>query len=314
MKPAITLSDEATKVLISVNPKAGARSVRPVVERFAELLRGRGFFPVLSSDIEEIAHESARSLDRGELRAVVAAGGDGTIGLVANHTGPGVPLSVLPLGTENLLSKYLGIKPDPEAVCETIANGTTVRLDAGKVGGKFFLLMVSCGFDADVVRRLHEHRAGHINHFSYAKPILDSIRNYEYPELKIYCDQREISARWGFVFNLPCYAMGLQIAPDADGTDGMLDLCTFKDGSLWSGLKYLSGVVLGQHQTWSDCVIQQAKHIRIESAGAVPYEIDGDPGGFLPVDIEVVPNRLTLVVPERWAAGRGFNVVERESR
>jgi diacylglycerol kinase family enzyme len=26
--------------------------------------------------------------------------------------------------------------------------------------------------------------------------------------------------------------------------------------------------------------------------------LDGDPGGYLPVEIEVVPNRLTLVVPK----------------
>ena len=300
------LPDQATKVLISANPKAGARSGRPVVDRLAELLRDRGFLPVISTDIEEISRESTAALNRGELRAVVAAGGDGTIGLVANHTDENVPLTVLPLGTENLLSKYLGIKPDPESVCETITQGATVRLDAGRVEKQIFLLMVSCGFDADVVRRLHEQRAGHINHLSYAKPILDSIRNYEYPELKIYCDQREISARWGFVFNLPCYAMGLRIAPDADGTDGLLDVCTFKDGSFWSGLKYLSGVVFGQHKTWRDCVIEQAKHIRIESDGEVPFEIDGDPGGFLPVDIEIIPDRLTLVVPEQWAADHGF--------
>jgi len=75
--------------------------------------------------------------------------------------------------------------------------------------------------------------SGHISHYSYAKPILDSIRNYEYPELTISCDDHPpFTARWGFVFNLPCYALGLRIAPHADGTDGMLEVCTFKEGSL----------------------------------------------------------------------------------
>ena len=33
----------------------------------------------------------------------------------------------------------------------------------------------------------------------------------------------------------------------------------------------------------------------------VPYQLDGDPGGFLPVNIAVVPKRLTLVVPKEKA-------------
>ena len=122
--------------------------------------------------------------------------------------------------------------------------------------------MVGCGFDAEVVRRLHGMRSGHIRHFSYAKPILDSLRNYEYPELRVYCESPELaekgggesagaarpvdlSARWVFVVNLPRYAVGLQIAPDALGNDGFLDVCLFKEGSLWSGLRYLAGVATG---------------------------------------------------------------------
>jgi len=30
----------------------------------------------------------------------------------------------------------------------------------------------------------------------------------------------------------------------------------------------------------------------------VPYQLDGDASGFLPLDIRVLPGRLTLVVPE----------------
>ena len=106
-----------------------------------------------------------------------------------------------------------------------------------------FTLMAGCGFDADVVRRLHRQRTGNIHHLSYAKPILDSIRKYDYPELRVtYAPAdvvrrdeltAEITARWVFVVNLPRYAGGLSFAPQASGTDGLLDVCTFKEGSLW---------------------------------------------------------------------------------
>jgi diacylglycerol kinase family enzyme len=101
--------------------------------------------------------------------------------------------------------------------------------------------------------------------------------------------------------NLPRYAGGLQIVPQAVGDDGLLDVCTFKEGSLWSGLTYLAGVLMGQHQTYSDCVNRRTRSVRIESDEPVPYQLDGDPGGFTPLEIDVVPGRLTLLAPLAWA-------------
>jgi diacylglycerol kinase family enzyme len=306
MSRTISLSPKARRVLISQNPKAGAKSGAAEVELLAKALAEQDYQAEVLCDIDELAGRAAEYLRRGELRCVVAAGGDGTIALVANRTPQGTPLTLLPLGTENLLAKHLSIRRDPAAVCRTICQGRAETLDAGRAGERLFLLMVGCGFDADVVRRLHAERTGHIHHYSYAKPILDSIWNYDYPELELQCTLADdesaeprvetISARWAFVANLPRYAGGLQIVPGASGNDGLLDVCTFKEGSWWNGLRYLSGVLLGQHEGWADCVTTRATRVRIDAAGEVPYQLDGDPGGMLPVEIEVLPDRLTLLV------------------
>ncbi len=302
---------EPNRVLISLNPKAGARSGQALVGELRDGLIERGFQVDSTSEIATLTEWAAASLEKNELRAVVSAGGDGTVALLANHTPPGTPLAVFPLGTENLLAKYLGMTAEIGQFVEAVKEGRTVTLDAGEANGRLFLLMVGCGFDADVVRRLHRDRTGHIHHFSYAKPILDSIWNYEYPELRVMCEfegdvgqppAEPISARWVFVGNLPSYARGLRILPDADGRDGLLDLCTFKGGSIWNGLRYLSGVMLGQHQGWEDCTTGRVRGLRIEAvSGEVPFQMDGDPGGVLPVEIRVLPNRLTLVVPRSYS-------------
>ena len=109
-----------------------------------------------------------------------------------------------------------------------------------------------------------------------------------------------------FVVNLPRYAGGLSFAPQASGTDGLLDVCTFKEGSLWSGLVYLSGVMLGQHESMQDFARVQTRRLRIESTGPAPYQLDGDPGGELPVEIRALPGRLTLLVSPSWAERHGF--------
>jgi len=305
---------EGKKVVISANPKSGPRSGRPLVDALCAALNATGFEAEVATDIDYVANRSNELHAAGQLRCVVAAGGDGTVALVANRTNPGVPVAVLPLGTENLLARYLEITASAAAVRDLIESGVVVRLDAGKADDRIFLLMVSCGFDAEVVRRLHTERSGHIHHLSYAKPIIDSIRTYQYPLVSVCAgepsaekNETTTTARWVFVANLPRYAGGLAIVPDADGTDGLLDVCTFREGSLFSGLVYLAGVVFGQHSSWEGCDTNRVKHVRISSdTPDVPYQLDGDFGGFLPVEIEILPQRLTLLTPPPWAKRHGF--------
>jgi diacylglycerol kinase family enzyme len=305
--PLAQIDSRARDVLIAVNPRAGAREQLPVVQDLVQRLTDHRLRPLVFRGIDELCSHFSGRTSLADVRAVVAAGGDGTARVVAEKTPPGVPLTVLPLGTENLLARHLDLSTDTRALAQRIAEGWTARLDAGEANGRLFTLMVGCGFDADVVRRLHRDRRGHIHHLSYIKPIVDAIRNYEYPPVTVHCRHAPgaadevLTARWVFVVNLPRYAGGLNFAPQASGTDGLLDVCTFKEGSLWSGLMYLGGVVLGQHQGMEDFHLVRSSAVTIESTTSVPYQIDGDPGGELPLTIRILPQRLTLLVTRRWA-------------
>ena len=102
--------------------------------------------------------------------------------------------------------------------------------------------------------------------------------------------------------------MGLPIADQADAMDGQLDLCAFRGGNLVNGLMYLTGVLMRRHRRWKDTRIAVAKKIRIEADDKVPYQLDGDPGGFLPLQIEVVPKRLCINVPTSWAKQHNIDI------
>lgn len=308
-----TLPRDADRVLVLANPKAGARSGAAKVQSLISLLGNRGFEARVVTDPAELLERSQEAMNACRLRAVVAAGGDGTAALAINRTPLGAPIAVLPLGTENLLAKYLG-QLRPEDVCQTIERGAVTRLDVGQANGQLFLLMLSCGFDAHVVDRLHADRRGHIRHWSYAKPILHSLRTYGYPEMRLtawdaageriagelIAGEKHL-ARWVFAMNLPCYARGLPIAPGANGFDGLLDVCTFRHGRLWNGLRYLSEILLRRHHLHPECLAFRARRLRIEADSPVPFQIDGDPGGLLPVDVEVIPGRWTMLAPIGWS-------------
>lgn len=307
----------ADRVLVVKNPAAGFRQRDDAVRDLVLCLREHGMKPEVLTDLEAVNPVAGQYQARGQLRAIVAAGGDGTVTEIVNRTEPGIPLTVFPLGTANLLAGYLAIERDPRAMAQMLCEGSIVRLDAGRANGRIFLLMASCGFDADVVHRLHRRRrGGHISYWTWARPILESIRRYRFPDLRVYCDtavdspaEPTHSARWAFVVNLPVYAGGLRVAPEALGTDGMLNVCTFASGSFWHGLRYVGYVLLGRHQKLPEYKSVLASRVRIESDEPVPYQLDGDPGGVLPLEIEIMPARLTLCAPRARVLALGLKPI-----
>lgn len=270
-----------------------------MVRALAERLERRGFATHAAEQLDEILATVSRFEAEDSLQAVVCAGGDGTAGLLVNRLPAGFPLAVLPLGTENLLAKYLGISPDPDQVAQMIDDGRVVTMDVGRANGRYFLIMASCGFDAAVVRRMHGQRRGNIGHLSYLRPLWETITSYRYPALRVVIDGKPLPVHpsWAFVFNAPRYAMNLAIAPEASGFDATLDVCTFEKGSFWNGLMYIFTIWLKQQRRWRDATHDRCKSVRIESDHDVPYQLDGDPGGVLPVAIDVVPRFLNVFVP-----------------
>ena len=285
-------------VIFAINPRAGALSQASICKDISDRLIAAGYETRLIDDIDTIVAEATEQHASGNLRAVVSAGGDGTVSLLANRLPPEIPIAILPLGTENLLAKHLEITAEPTSFVAMIQRGMTQRMDAGRANGQLFLVMASCGFDASVVHRLHANRRGHIRHWSYVRPIIDTITRYKYPELRLWIDDEEepLSTRWVFLFNVPRYAMNLPFSPEADPADGLLDLCAFRQGSFARGITYLGAVIARQHRRWSDTSVRRFKKIRIESDSDVHYQLDGDPGGTLPLEIEVQPSFLRLFV------------------
>jgi diacylglycerol kinase family enzyme len=278
-------------------------------------LVARGFEVHVTPDLGELGAIASEGVRTGELRAVVAVGGDGTASVVRNHVPLEVPMVAVPMGTENLLGRYVGQYTGPADVCRTIMEGVTIGLDLGSANGKHFLLMISAGFDAEVVRTLHENRRGNIRRSAYVMPTLRTMWRYEYPEMQVYSEdhassREPVKCRWLFGFNLPLYAFGLPIAPDANAVDGKLDVCAFERGTAWSAVRYLWHVRLGVHAQLADTTMLRSRRFRIEApeGSNVAYQIDGDCGGTLPVDVEVLPGQLRLLVTVETAQRFGFKL------
>ncbi|MDR2345910.1 MAG: hypothetical protein LBE18_07560 [Planctomycetaceae bacterium] len=321
-------------VIISVNPKAGRCSSLLRAEELLERLNTKGFQTELLTDLEEVSLKSNQLFAEGRLRALVGVGGDGTAATLVNNTVQGTPITLLPAGTANLISKHFRIGSTPAKLADIIENGKLITLDAGKVTfnninksdstdqnsadknttERLFLVMMSCGFDADIVNRVHARReeryrtghknGAHISYLSYIKPILSSICNYRYNKIKV--EQLinneyvtvDNNSKWAFIFNLNRYGWGLPLAPFAKGNDGKLDHVTFRGGSIVCGVIYTTlAQCFSSHRFLATAKLGQAEKYRIsaDSNSNIPFQLDGDPAGFLPANIEIIKDRFTLL-------------------
>lgn len=297
-------------VLIAYNPKAGATDRQALLGRLSERLRQLGLLPCLVADLEELRQRAAELDNRGELRLVVAAGGDGTVAAVAERVSPETTIAVFPLGTENLLAKWLGSTSNIEGFCQAVVRCETIAIDALVANGRLALITIGVGFDAEVVRQVHCNRRGHITKWSYAWPIVRTFWHYAFPFMRVTTkpdnldnlDKSDKSATleqwrvpWVFVANLPAYAGGLSIIPQANPQDGRLDIVTFSRPGRLRGLLYVLWIALRRHRYSTDFHAATATTLRIESDREVGYQIDGDYGGTLPLEVHILPGRIRLL-------------------
>ena len=177
------------------------------------MLADAGYHVRSTTDLDELAALSAEGLESGDLRAVLAVGGDGTASVVRRHVPLAVPMVPVPMGTENLLGRFVGQATTPDSVLRTVEDGVTVGLDLGSANGKHFLLMISAGFDAEVIRSLHESRQANINRTAYFLPTLRVIRSYAYPQLQVMLRSKHLerNAMWQVAVRLQLAAVRTRI-------------------------------------------------------------------------------------------------------
>lgn len=121
--------------------------------------RGAGIEVIMLERGDDIVELAEHAVDAGA-DAIGAAGGDGSLGLVAGVAmRRDLPFFCIPLGTRNHFALDLGLDRDnPLTALDAIRDGEELRIDCGLAGGRPFLNNVSFGVYAEAVHR-PEYRA-----------------------------------------------------------------------------------------------------------------------------------------------------------
>ena len=292
-------------VVVAVNPMASFGHRRDVGPRVVERLRAAGHRVVAmdEANIELLRRETAKAIQDGA-DALVVVGGDGManlgIDLVAET---GLPLGIVPSGTGNDLADGLGIPVgDTEAAIDLLLAALQREprtIDAGTIRHgeltTWFGCVVSAGFDATVNERanLMTRPRGRSR---YVVALIRELATLHPRPYRIQADGRliEVDAILVSVANNRSLGGGMRIAPDADLSDGMLDLFIVERMSRLRFLRMFPKVFRGEHTDLPEVTLLRAASVRIEADGIVAYA-DGERIGPLPIDVTVAPGALRVL-------------------
>ncbi|WP_433565221.1 diacylglycerol/lipid kinase family protein [Nocardia sp. CA-151230] len=243
--------------------------------------------------------------------AVVAAGGDGLVGVVLQAlVGTGVPLGLIPGGTGNDLARELGVPDDTDAAVATVVGGRTRAIDLGTVeteeSGRalWFATVTGTGLDARVTLRANALRWPNGPMRYTVAALLELAGKLAVPyriELTGSPDHPdgtvlELDAVMVAVGNTRTYGGGMLICPDALIDDGLLDLTVVGAMSRLEMLRLLPTLSSGKRIDHPAAVQYQAREIRLTAPGA-PATADGDPAGLLPAHFRAARGALDVLVP-----------------
>jgi diacylglycerol kinase (ATP) len=241
----------------------------------------------------------ARQLAQEGHSTIVAAGGDGTINEVVNGiAGLDVSLGILPTGTMNILACELGLPTTQLEQCwEIIQRGFTRSIDLAMANDQCFVQLAGIGLDALALRETDLNMRKTIGPISYIFAAAQIIGRPA-PRLEICFDEREtMGGCFVLVGNGRFYGGPLSFFPNAKNDDGLLDVLVFKHQGYLDIIRYLQGVLIGNHADFADIEYRQIHSLRVISDRRVPVEIDGEVSFHTPVHFRVGPSKLRVHVP-----------------
>lgn len=298
--------EDHPRARIIANPRAGGLRLPLALNQFYQVAAAltEAGLPVEVCMTKRPGH--ARKLAREAVRAgmemVIAAGGDGTVNdVIQELAGHETALGVLPLGTVNVWARETGIPLSLPDAARVLLYGARRRVDLGRAGNRYFLMMAGIGFDAEVTRRVERSLLKRMGlkmiEYLTTAGILSVTQKPVRVRIRRDGKAREVSALMLVIGNTRLYGGALTFTRHAVADDGWLDVVVVGGGGLFYRLGIIRNALLHRPRRGPLVRYHQARSIRVESDEPLPVQVDGEVVGVLPMSFSVAPLALTVIVP-----------------
>lgn len=260
-------------------------------------------FEVLITDHYRHATELASEItSNGEKNVIVAMGGDGTLHDILNgfKDFENNSLGVIPFGTGNDFAAAIGLTQDVKLAAEIIAFRAPQYVDYIDINDGELRSMnaIGTGIDVDVLKRYNSkksHTKG-----SYLRSLIISLMKFKSQNFTV--EYNNITEnRFGLITALGNgrqFGGGIKMFPEADPTDGYLDLFVIDYISRIKIPAPFLKLMRGKANTIKNAIIVKCKEVKFSVDGVFTVQADGELYEYdKPLTAKVVPNRLKFYLP-----------------
>lgn len=293
-----------------VNPASGGGAAPAAVVPVARVLREAGARVDVTYSPGPLAMAAlvTEAVDRGDV--VVSVGGDGMLSSLAGLvSAAGGTLGVVPAGRGNDFARMLGLPLDPPAVADLLLSGPVRSVDLlsltlASAPARLVAGSVYSGVDArasEIVDRSHLLP----RRLQYPYAALRALATYAPARYRVVVDgvASEYDAATVVVANSAYYGSGMQIAPAASVSDGLLDVVVIEAASRVALMRALPQVYSGAHVRLPEVTVLTGRSVSLSASSARPVPVggDGEPLGVLPAldaspaCVEVLPGALSVI-------------------
>ena len=312
------------ETLILVNPVAGGGAARRVLPAVASYLAQQNHAADFaeSTSTADLRARAAQGVAQG-YRNIVAFGGDGTFHHVVDATlGSSVQLGFFPAGHGNDLASSLGIPEDAIAAASAFLRSRAHRFDVAKVrfpapdpapansacADRFPAAVLvgagGIGLDAEAAQLANTRFARWPSSVRYIAGALQAFQHFVPVEVELELDGTIERGRALFVAlaNGPYYGAGIRIAPTAKMDDGLLDVVLVRPVGWTRIVDAIPMLLRSGDIRWSEVRRFRARRLRIRTSRPAMVHSAGEIVGATPIEIEVLPGAISIVVPDQNAA------------
>ena len=293
------------KIRIIINPASG---------------RKESILPIINTSLKEagitweasITHQPgdaiqfAKAALKEGIDALAVYGGDGTLmEAISGLMGSEIPLVILPGGSANIMANELRIPFDLKEACELMSHGPKEMktIDVGQFDKRYFLVGISIGFSADLVKgadRESKNKIGILAYFLSAAAALKKLKLSHY-HLKIDEQEHEVQGLTCIITNAGNLGFTkISMDKHIDVSDGLLDVVVVRKANL-SLIKLMVVALIKRERPDNFELVQhwKGKEISVTSSRTQVVQCDGEVLEKIPLHIKIIPGAIKVLVPKK---------------
>jgi YegS/Rv2252/BmrU family lipid kinase len=291
--------EEKRKLLFIINPVAGngkTIEMLPMIKDKMMAVSDQIEYHIhISKNIGDITTTVKKFYESG-FNEFIAIGGDGSLSELINgfeFPSSRIPsIGMIPMGTGNDFVKTTSNNKDFDNIFKAIIGNHKKIIDVGIVNNFNFINVCSFGIDGPIMKDMEKYKKLLPGQASYLFSTLKAGISFKSSFVKVVADDQVYDGKMLLIAigNGKYFGGGMNICPEADLSDGLLEVCLVRNVSKLKFIKEISKIYSGRLNELKEVIYLKAKKITIHVEDS-EYLInaDGNLMGSTPATLSLCP-------------------------